>query len=227
MKKANTTIQSTAFNKSIEKALQNPLNPEDSIERIKRSIYNLPNGRLYAAKREKEVIFYIVENGHQKYLSKKSNLIHPLARKSYLTILQRILKLTGSTRVKEIQKRRVLIGRLQELISTYERGNLEIARIVLTSKQYKWLTGNFEQKRIDQTKSHQTASGIYVRSNAEKDIINTCDEWAVPVHYEERQYIKVVSLVNRLKEELAEMGLANGELYSFRNGRTVWNVPAE
>ena len=227
MSKANTTIKASAFNKSIEAALRDPVNPSESIERIKRSIANLPKGKVYATKRKKEVVFYIVENGHQKYLSKKSDLIHPLARKSYLTLLLRILELTGAAKARDIRKRQELIGKLQELISTYERGNLEIARIVLTSKQYKWLTESFEQKKIDTTKSYKTAGGVHVRSNAEKDIINKCDELAVPVHYEERQYIKVLPLVDKLKEELAEMGLANGELYSYGSGGTTWNVPAE
>ena len=227
MSVTNTTIKAEAFNRSIEAALKDPPNLKESIERIKHSLHNLPAGKLYTSDRKKEVIFYTKEEGHHKYLSKKSELIHPLARKSYLTILLKILELTGATKARDIQKRQALISKLQELISTYERGNLEIAKIVLTSRQYKWLIGSFEQKKIDRTKSHKTASGVYVRSNSEKDIINKCEEWAVPVHYEERQYIKVATLVNKLKEELAEMGLVSGQLYSYRNGGTTWNVPAE
>ena len=109
----------------------------------------------------------------------------------------------------------------------FERGNLDIARIVLTDKQYKWLPNPFEQKRIDSAKALKTASGLYVRSKSERDIINAYDYWAVPHHYEERQLIYVKPLIDTLEEELQQMGFRADRLYTFGSYDTRWNVPPE
>ncbi len=207
MSTANTTINAAAFNRSIAFALEHPQTLTESIDRVQHMISKLPDEKLYSSNRQEDVIFYTLADGHQEYLSKKSGTIHFLARRKYLVQLLKILELTEVTTHRGMQRREAFIGNLEKMVLAFERGNLNISKIVLTDKQYKWLTHPFEQKRIDSAKALKTVSGLYVRSKSERDIINTYDYWAVPHHYEERQLIYVKPLVDKLEEELQQMGL--------------------
>ena len=130
-------ILAKAFNKSITIALQSPPDAKASAARIQRIINSLPQGKLYSSNHGSNVSFYTMQDGHQKYMSQRSNSTHALARKSYLMLLQEILELTDSDRPSDILRRNTLIAKLQKLILSFERGNLNLARIVLTSDQYK------------------------------------------------------------------------------------------
>ena len=71
-----------------------------------------------------------------------------------------------------------------------------------------------------------------MRSIAEREIINTYDEYAVPLHYEEQQFIYVKPLIDRLFEDLVDSGFMGrgahfSQLYDFLDNRIHWNVPAE
>jgi len=224
---AVTTFMPEEFNKSIELALRRIPSKEEPVARIQHIINSLPDGKLYVSNRRKDTVFYIKVEGHHQYLPKKSELVYLLARKKYLTLLLQILELSDSRNPKEIQKRRELIKRLQKLITDFGRGRLELARIVLTQKQYRWLTSQFEQKYIDKAKALRTQKGLHVRSKSERDIINTCDSLAVPHHYEERQFIYVKPLVDKLEEELREMGWNIYPVCKFGSGGTRWNVPSQ
>ena len=225
-------ILAQSFNRSIIIALQNPPDAKASAARIQRIINSLPKGKLYSSNHGSNVSFYTMQDGHQKYMSQRSNNTHALARKSYLMLLQEILELTASDRPADILRRDTLIAKLQKLILSFERGNLNLARIVLTSEQYKWFTRSFVQKKIDPSKAHQAACGLFVRSNSEKEIINTSEDLALPLHYEEKQTIYVFPLVQKLRDELVSEGFLREDakveqLFDFRKGITTWNVPSE
>ena len=222
-----STVTADAFNRSIELALRNPPDAAASAARIRRVINGLPDGTLYCSSGVKAVSFHIKINQQQKYISKKSALIYSLARKKYLLLLLEILELTGSKNKTDIRRQEKLIAKLQHLISTFERGNLDLARIVFTSKQYKWFTAWFKQKYIQDDTPHKSTCGIPVRSKSERDIANRCEALAVPYHYEEQQLIYVKPLVDRLRETLHRDGYNKGRLCTFKNGTAHWNVPAE
>ena len=219
-------ITATSFNRSIQMALVSPPCVEDSISRIRHIIGNLPKGKLYASDHGSEVSFYTIVDGHQRYVSKRSSEIYPLARKTYLLTLLKILELTGSDNDKAIVRRNALIIKLQRLIDMFERGNLELERIVLTSKQYKWFSSNYIQKLIDKSMAFRSSRGRYVRSKSERDIVNVNEELAVPLHYEERTVIFVRPIVTRLHETLLKKGMV-GRLYEYVNDTIIWKVPTE
>ncbi|MBQ3322934.1 MAG: hypothetical protein IJH05_08845 [Firmicutes bacterium] len=227
MSTANTVTTAAVFNKSIEAALKRPPALKESIDRILRDVSKLPDEKLYISNRRQDVIFYTLVDDHQKYQSKKTDEIWHLARRKYLLQLVEILKLTDTASHRGIQKRQALIRDLQKMVASFERGNLDIFRITLTDNQYRWLTSHFEQKRINPAKALQTVSGLYVRSKSERDILNAYEDWAVPYHYEERQFIFVKPLVDKLEEELQEMGFRSGQLYTFGSYDARWNVPPE
>lgn len=223
-------ITAEAFNKSIEIALRNPPDVRNSVTRIQHILNSLPEGKLYSSNHGSGVSFYTVRNGHQKYMSQRSKSTHALARKSYLMLVREILELTGSDRATDILRRDILIARLQRLILSFERGHLDIARIVLTSNQYKWFSRSFTQKKIDPSKALRAACGLLTRSKSEKDIVNTAEELAVPFHYEEKQIIHVFPQVRKLRDELVKKGVLREDasveqLFDHRNGITTWNVP--
>ena len=224
---ALSKITAQAFNRSIELALRSPPDKDASLDRIRRAIGNLPEGKLYTSNQGREVTFYTMIDGHQKYMPKKSPATHSLARKTYLMLLQEILELTESNRPADVLRRKALIAKLQKLISAYERGNLDLARIILTSQQHRWFAGKFVQKSINKAKAAQASCGLFVRSNAEKDIVNAAESLAVPLHYEEQQIIKVHSLVKKLEDDLRRRGLLHGQVYDYFEGNIHWNVPPE
>lgn len=220
-------ITASAFNKSIELALRNPPDVEASITRIKHILNRLPEGTIYTSNHGTEVSFYTLINNHQKYLSKRSEALNTLARRKYLQTLLKILELTQSTKAKDIKQRQKMIDRLQNLIMAFERGNLDIAKIVLTSKQYKWYKGQFIRKHLDPKDAVTTSCGLNVRSKSERDIANANELLAVPFHYEEQALIYAHDFVMQLEEKLKRENKLRGPVYSFRGNGVHWNVPPE
>ena len=220
-------INSESFFVSLEKALTNPHDIGSSIKRLQQALNRTAVGKLYPSNQGNMVVFYTVVDGIQKYLSKRSESLYPLARRRYLELLLEILKLTYSTKKIDIEKRTRLISKLKSFIDSCERGNLDIARIVLTSKQYKWYMGRFRQKSIDINTPFRSTCGIPVRSKSERDILNACEGLAVPFHYEEQQIIYVKPMVDKLERDLVNKGVIRGHVYSYNNGYIHWNVPAE
>ncbi|MBE6045203.1 MAG: hypothetical protein E7221_00685 [Clostridiales bacterium] len=226
MNRVILTLTASALNKSIVSALQSPPNAMTSIEMIQRALRSLPEGTLYPSDNGNTVSFYVFRNGHQKYLSKKSDLLHPLARKKYLMILLEVLKLTHASTPKAISRRVALISKLQNLLTLYERGNLDLSRVVLTSRQHKWFTNQFHQKHMNESDVHAMAYHLPFRSKSERDITNGLASFAVPHHYEEQKIIYVQPLVENLRSYLQNNRLLQGRLYSIVNGTTRWHVPS-
>lgn len=227
-----TPITSKAFCKSIEKALAAPPDLNSSLARVQSSLNRLPNGQLFTYTQNGKVSFITIADGKRKYLSKSTSLVYSLARRRYQSTLLEILKLSDSPRKKDCVRRTNLISNMQRFICICEKGNLDIAKVVLTGTQYKWYSGGFVQKAINETKSTKTANGLIVRSKSERDIINAYDDYAVPLHYEEQQVIYVKPLVDKLNESLITNGFLSGgayarQLYDFRGNYIHWNVPAE
>ena len=218
-----------AFCRSIELALSCPPDAEGSIQRIQKALNRLPNGVLYASDRGSKVDFFTVVHGKQKYLSKKSDEIHPLARRKYQTMLLEILQLSGSKREVDVKRRSELISKMQSFIMICSKGNLDLDRIILTNDQCKWFKGHFNQKRIDSDSPFKSNGGVPNRSKSERDILNGLESLAIPVHYEEELVIHVQPFVDKLDEELRQSGFAHAGwcLYSFYGGCIHWNVPPE
>lgn len=228
MHKAHVTpLDSEAFCKSIEIALKAPPDPKGSIERIRKSLNRLPEDPLYVSTKNHNIAFYTKVDGKQKYLSKKSEQIHSLARRRYQSALLEILQLTDSSRKSDLERRAACISRLQEFIRNCSTAGLDIAPIVLTTAQRNWFTGRFKQKYINPDSPFKSANGLPLRSKSERDVINSYDVFAVPIHYEEQMIIDVRSLVDNLERTLLKDGLLKGLLYSFDRNGIYWNVPRE
>ena len=228
MHKAHVTpLSPDGFCKSIEIALKNPPDPKRSIERIRKSLNRLPEDSLYVSSQDHNITFYTKVDGEQKYLSKKTKQIHSLARRRYQTMLLEILQLSDSSRKKDIKRRAACICKLQDFIRGCAKGGLDIAPIVLTKTQRNWFTRDFKQKYINLDSPFKSANGMPLRSKSERDVINSYDDFAVPIHYEEQMIIDVRSLVDKLERTLLKEGSLKGLLYSFDDKRIYWNVPRE
>ncbi len=214
-----------SIEKALEMAIKEAIDLEECISRIRKTIRGLPEGSLIVSDQGSRVTFFSVVAGKQRYLSKKDDRIYSLARRRYLTTLLEILMLLKSNRKSDVIKRKKLIQRLQQFIRVCERGHLEVARIILTRKQYKWFCGAFRQKEIDEQEALKTAKGLPVRSKSEKDIINSLDDYAVPLHYEEQLIVFVKPLVEKLRDSLIKRGDLRGNLYTYHNRQIYWNVP--
>ena len=224
-----------AFLRSIDAALGGSFDVDAAVARISKMAASLPQVKLFHVNRKGNVTFYKKLNGVQKYVSKSSDEIYLLARRQYLLLLLEILKLTGKSDKGHLTARNNLIDALHTLIWTYASGNLDLARIVMTPKQYRWFTDNYKQKHFDVERAlaedpssvHFSTEGIPSRSKSERDILNIMHEFAVPVHYEEERSIIVQPLVDALYYSLRDKSLLSGNLYYIRNGVCCWRVPKE
>ena len=220
-------ISASAFSVSIERALLHIPDAEASIRRITNTLNVLPANKLYISNGKSSVVFHVVINGKQRYISPKDKTVHSLARRRHLQVLRQILELSNSTKSSDIRRRQVLIKRLQKTVTLFEQGNLDLSKIVLTGKQYDWFRGNYQKKAIDPASPITTLLGEPVRSKSERDITNGFISLAVPYHYEEQNIIFVRPFVDKLKEQLTKKGSLKGQLLVVRNNTTQWFVPAE
>ena len=220
-------IRPDGFINSIEMAFYSNFDVDKAAQRLKKIIANLPPEKLYYGKRNGWIAFYKRADGKQLYLPKESGELYLLARRRYLLLQLDIIELTGRRDKKSMERRESLIRQLQELIGDFACGNLDIARIVMTPKQYKWFTGPFRHKYIDPSIAYQSAGGVDLRSKSERDIMNKLEDFAVPVHYEEETSIDVHGLVDSLFRALQEAGKTDGNLFFYSGRACRWRVPKE
>ena len=188
-------IDPAAFNKSLAMAFDSNFDVESSIRRVKKIIANLPPDKLYYTNRKGWIAFYKRVDGRQKCLPKASKELYLLARRRYLLLQLEILELTGRRESGGQASREKLILEIQNLIDVFARGNLDVARIVMTPAQYKWFAGPFRKKPLNKDIAYETVGGTYVRSKSERDILNTAESLAVPAHYEEETLINVSDII--------------------------------
>ena len=222
-------LDSEAVIRSLRCALENHMNPRVSLQRIRGMLAHLPSETLHIRHYKGSINYYEYVDSKMKYLTKGSDRLYLLARKRYLTELLRTLEV-AATKESDPEKWEKQFEKLAKLIRQYAKGNLDVARIVLTNKQYKWLTRQFHQKpkpaRGNSTPL-TTDSGETVLSKSEQNIGNALWHYAVPNHYEEQLQINIMSLVSELESELADAMPQNGNLFYFRAGTCYWNVPEQ
>ena len=125
------------------------------------------------------------------------------------------------------------LQKLLDLIVLLEKGNLDLARIVMTPRQYKWYTSPYKKKLLteemlmaDGKPILRTVNGILMRSKSEQKIGNKCEAFAAPYHYEEQLRLNVLQLVRKLEQSL--FSWLNGRNLFYPKGNTCyWNVPDE
>lgn len=228
-------IKADAFLRSLDAALAGTFNVDAAVERTGKMISHYPKIRLYHASRKGKVTFYKKTDGQQKYVAKSSDELYALARRQYLVLLNDILRLTGAKDPGSQMRRRQLIESLHSLINIYAAGNLDLAKIVLTAKQYKWYFGNYRKKFFDVEKAkalnpssiHVSSWGEILRSKSERDIKNVMEDFAVPAHYEEELSFYVRDMVDSLKQELHAEGMLRGNLFHIHKDACYWTVPKE
>lgn len=218
-------IDPVAFNRSISMAFASSFDVDAALNRVRKKTAALPAHKLFIGHHNGWISFYKRVDGKQRYLSKQSDEVYLLARRRYLLQQLDILDLTNRRGADCQRIRDELIKDLQTLIADFAKGNLDIARIVMTPKQYKWYTGPFKQKQLDRSVSYKSVGGVYVRSKSERDIINSLEQFAVPTHYEEETSIQVQPLVDALHHELRQSNELSGNLFYYRNGACRWRVP--
>ncbi len=230
-KEKERPFEAEAIISSLLIALEAPIYPSP-IKRLQGAITAVQNEPFVIVHDRNNVFFY----EGKKYLQKKSDRLYTLAKKRYNESLLAVLVLYSSRPARnsssyERYKRKcdAAFDRLAKCLRDYEKGNLDVARIVLSSKQYAWYVGKYRKKAIgeDEVKGLRTKLDIPIRSKSEQNIGDCLWEYAVINHYEERLQINVQKLVIQLEKELHESRQVKGKLYYYHNGACVWNVPGE
>ena len=234
----NQMMEAEAVIRSLRAALEKPDDPAGSLKRVRGMISRLPEERLYIIHNLERVAFYEKRSAGTgiSYLRKDSDRLYLLARSRYLRELLQVIERFAarppalSERPSALADRERRFEKLAGTIRDLEKGNLDLARIVLTPGQYGWLTGDYRKKKKLTSESDgalRTKQGFVVETKSEQNIGNAFWRFAVPVHYEERIRINVQPLVNALAEDLSKDGRLKGNLFYLRGGTCFWNVPQE
>ena len=123
------------------------INPSLSAQRIRGMISRLPTESLRIIHNRKKVSFYIYENDNCSYIRKDSDKLYLLARKRYLKELLKTIEVRAKYGY-ESERFERQFERLAKLVRDFAAGNLDVARIVLNQKQYKWFTGSYKKKQL-------------------------------------------------------------------------------
>lgn len=217
------------FISSLRIAICTHPDPKDSIKRIRGIISKLPQAPLYVTRDHGWVCFYEGTETGKTYLRKRSDKLYLLARNRYLHELMKTL-LFRIDYGYDSPKCANQFEQLAKLIRDFANGNLDIARIALTPKQYNWFTGSYRQKPLSPVDGIDTlliAQGVNVRSKSEQNVGNTLWKFAVPNHYEEQLRINVQRLVDELTSDLTKANQLKSNLFYYHGGSCFWNVPAE
>lgn len=222
-----TYLTSEGIIRSLHSAFNMHINVMISSNRIRGMLAHLSSNKLYIKDYRGTVSFHESTHSGTVYLRKNSDKLYRLARKRYLeTLLQTIeLVCVAGCDSKAFNRQ---FEKLAKLIHQYAKGNLDVARIVLTNKQYNWLVKRYKQKEFSLEKNQTplyTDNGVMIRSKSEQNIGNRLWHFAAPMHYEEQLQINVMSLVEELEANLSDMHQRKGSLYFYRNGVCYWNVP--
>lgn len=222
------------FKTSIGFAFEAEFDSAASLKRLQGMLNNLPEKKLYSRKHNLSYSYYVVEDGHQRYIPKSEDELYNLARAMYLRILIRIIQTihdqkTGSSSSVNslIHNRVILIRELFQLIDNYDAGHLDLSRIVLTQKQYKWYYSNFRRKKIYLPEAQYTERKVPVRSRSEQGIGNRIERLVFVYHFEEQMRINVRPLVDALEKKLLASGKLKGLICEYQGGVCYWNVPPE
>ena len=227
--------------RSLMSSFSNPPNITRSTQRIRGMISRLPSSPLYIIHTRGYVYFFEGTEDGNTYLRRDSEMLYLLARKRYLKELLKTIEVRAKYG-SESERFERQFERLAKLVRDYAAGNLDVARIVLNQKQYKWFTGSYKKKQlipkdgekpltipyIDCTefKSGQDDKTI-VRSKSEQNVGNAFWDFAVPIHYEERLTINVQKLVEELAADIEKENHSIKNLHYIRGGSCWWNLPNE
>ena len=234
----SNVITSKNFTKSLEIALDGDFDCDAAIKRLQGIIDNMPASVINMKIKKNVPEFYEHESGSkkQKYLCKSDSRIYLLARKRYCESLLNVLKeknalndMESHSQIFTLNKHfKLSLKRLTKLVENFDRGNLDLARIVMTSEQYKWYTRAQSGKSVEGYDGvlHETSRGITVRSKSERDIGNACEKLCAFYRYEDRLTVNVSKLVSALGEKLRDYIGEKHLFYPTAHG-CDWTVPPE
>ncbi|MDO4176561.1 MAG: hypothetical protein Q4D99_03675 [Bacillota bacterium] len=226
-----------AVRKSISLALEQDFDIDAAIKRVNGFLANLPAQQIFVRKNRGSYVFYQSIDGNMQYMPKTTPLLYKLCRRQYLEYVLDVLELKNELKSCTNNSSRKINTVYRDLdnaksqinlfIEKCARGNLDIARIVLSGKQYRWYSGRFIKKAINKGNAYTTGNDIAMRSKSERDIGNIYESLAVPYHYEEHLSLFVHPLIIKFEEMLRSNNQLSNYLYYRKDNRCIWKVPAE
>ena len=156
---------------------------------IARELTILPGGKLYIRYRNCRPTFCNYQNGKIHGITKRTDLIHQLARRRLLLLQKSLIEqllTVGWTPASfyAIQKQH---KEMKDLLLLYADAGLDIDRIVMTPNQLIWNSNRHSQKR-NRTEGliYPTKGRVYMRSKSEQIIGNLLELLHIPYRYEPR-----------------------------------------
>lgn len=159
----------------------------------------LPKGSLYCLYTSGKTYFYHAINGERHSISRDMDLVYLLARKKYLALRlseqriasRRATSALGSKR-KQTPRGNVHLSPLEKLLDYYGRRGLEILRITCSRDQYLWAKADYLQNPMNPEElTHETYSGIKMRTKSERSIGNGLEIRGIPYRYEQAMELDV------------------------------------
>ena len=175
---------------SIEKIWTNRLNAIIAVMKQERK--GLPKGILVVNRQPKGIVFYMKKNGKPKGITRKKELVHLLARRTYL---DRKIK-----EMEEVEKQLRIIsaavktskGYIEDLSDT----KLDIDRVRWSPQQIAGIKKGGMNPYEPEERVYMTRGGVYMRSKSERDIGNIYEEFGIPYAYECRLSLEVTAFTD-------------------------------
>ncbi len=163
---------------------------------LKQEMDSLPEGSLYITKNRRWVSFYLHRNGRSRGITADESLIYSLARRHYLSLLNRFLEdllLNIGCDISSESFSRFL-SEIEDLFKKFEKGNLDIDRITMTANQYIWNSNRESQKPTRREELiYPTIGRVYMRSKSEQTLGNLLERLHIPYRYETTVRINGIS----------------------------------
>ena len=179
---------------------------------LKKEYSKMPEGSLQIKRIKGYYRFYHYIDSKLVYINNADGLLYKLARKKFLSYIINDHDTTT-------------------LLEGYRKAGLDLQRITLTSKQYRWVSVDYPKNTGWQDDlKYSTYSGVLMRSKSERDIGNELEYHAVPYRYDMLLKINVSEILDGLRDYLANHKFWRYNprtLYTYRDGHCVWNVPEE
>ena len=169
---------------------------EQELESLQKELNNLPEGSLYIYKRQKWVTFYMRSNGQTRSIARDKDLIYGLARRAYVSLLIRFISEFLVCLRSDYSNIRydLFLAEFDALFHKYERGDLDIDRITMTSNQYIWNSDHHSENpnRREELK-YPTIGRVYMRSKSEQALGNLLERLHIPYRYESELVINGIA----------------------------------
>lgn len=157
------------------------------LKQYQNEVETIPEGKLYTRYKNNSPYFSERCNSNVKGITRKTDRVYELARRTYLLLLINLLQFILDKGCQSLYDSLFLekVSRIKQLLSSYEKSGLNIERIIFTRNQLIWNSNRQSQSNFHvEALRYSTSGGIRMRSKSEQLIGTILELLGIPYRYE-------------------------------------------